>query len=92
MAEVKITVLVSPASRKKCIKKVLGFYKFFLQAPPENNKANSELISYLAQTLQIPQRQIEIAGGHAAKTKKIVISSDLAASEIDQKLEAACKT
>jgi uncharacterized protein (TIGR00251 family) len=87
--EVKITVLVSPASKKKSVKKILGLYKFFLRAPPVDGKANQELIDTVAELLGIPKRQVEIVGGHASKTKKLLVSSNFSQEEIEQKLLAA---
>ena len=90
MNEIKLTVLVSPSAKKKCVKKILGMYKFFLHSPPVDSKANQELIETVAEILGISKRQVELASGHTAKTKRLVISANLVPEEVEQRLLAAC--
>ena len=66
----KITIKVVPqAGRQKIILDKTGAIKCYLNSPPEDGRANRELIKMLAETLSIPQRQIEIVQGLTSRTK-----------------------
>jgi len=45
-----------------------------LAAPPVEGAANAALLAFLAQVLEIPQRQLEIISGHASRHKILAIS------------------
>ncbi|HVM90486.1 MAG TPA: DUF167 domain-containing protein [Verrucomicrobiae bacterium] len=48
-----------------------GCLKIKIAAPPVDGKANQELISFLAKTLDIPKNQIEIVSGQTSKKKRL---------------------
>lgn len=81
--EVKIVVLVSPGSKHKSVKKILGLYKFFLQAPAVDGKANLELISTISKILKVPKSDIQISSGFSSKTKRLIIKSELTQKQVE---------
>lgn len=44
-----------------------------LKSVPEDNKANKELIDFLAERLKVPKRSVEIISGHRQKRKTIAV-------------------
>ena len=48
--------------------------KIKLKSSPINNAANEELVSFLAEKLKLPKRNIEIVRGHKRKQKLISIA------------------
>lgn len=69
-----IDVLVSPkASRNKIVSIYDGRLKIRVAAIPENGKANTELIKFLAKILDIPTYDIEITAGYSSKKKTLRI-------------------
>ncbi len=56
-----------------------------LAAPPVDGAANAALIAYLAERLDIPQRQIAIVRGAAARDKTVAIEG-LMPAEIARRL------
>ena len=70
----KITLKVVPqAGRQKIILDKNGALKCYLNSPPEEGKANRELVKLLADALKIPQRNIEIVQGLTSRTKVLDI-------------------
>jgi hypothetical protein len=47
-----------------------------ISAPPDKNKANEELIDFLATLLDLPKSHIRILTGHTSRLKKLEITSD----------------
>ena len=69
---VLIDVLVAPrASRTR----VMGVHedrlKIQLTAPPVDNKANTALVRFLADALDISRAQVEIVGGPSSRRKTV---------------------
>lgn len=50
--------------------------KCYLKSPPEDGKANQELIKYIAQALKIPQKMVTIVTGATSRTKLIRVATD----------------
>ena len=48
-----------------------GALKVRVAAPPVEGAANEELTRFLARSLKVPARAVEIVGGHTSKTKVI---------------------
>lgn len=65
-----IEVSVTPNSNKFSIKLKDGRLKIALESPPENNRANVELISKLSGLLG---RQVRIISGLTSKRKRLAI-------------------
>ncbi len=69
-----IKIRVVPNSSRQLIEKIsLDQYKAHLKSPPENNKANIELINILAKELKVPAKSIKIKNPHS-KNKIIEIN------------------
>ena len=48
-----------------------GKVKVRIAAPPEDGKANEELRSFLAKTLEIPKKDIVVISGEKSRTKTL---------------------
>lgn len=71
---VKINIKVVPQSgHQKIILDKSGILKCYLNSPPEDGKANRELIKILADTLDLPQRNITIVQGLISRNKILEI-------------------
>ncbi len=70
----KVSVKVIPRSGRQQIA-VLGpgELKCHLQSPPEDGKANRELVELLAQELGIPKRSVAVVQGFASRNKVVEI-------------------
>ena len=70
-----ITVRVNPRAGKNKIIGILedGTVKISLAAAPIDGEANGELISFLAEVLEIRQNQLEIVSGKTGRNKLIAI-------------------
>ncbi|MBV8858622.1 MAG: DUF167 domain-containing protein [Acidobacteria bacterium] len=51
-----------------------GALKVRVAAPPVEGAANAELARFLAKSLDVPARAVEIVGGHASKTKLVRVA------------------
>ena len=70
----RIYVKVIPRASKNEITKVSeGEYKVKLMAPPIDGKANSMLLSVLAEYFDVPKSNLTIIGGKTARVKIIEI-------------------
>lgn len=56
-----------------------------LTAPPVEGAANKALVRFLAETLKVPERDIEIVAGHKGR-QKVVRVSGLPAHELEARL------
>lgn len=66
---------VSPGARKAMIKGVHGgALKLSVTEPPEKGRANEGVLELLADSLGIPQRQIELVSGHGSQDKRVKIT------------------
>jgi len=50
-----------------------GCLKIKIAAPPVDGKANQELISFLAKSLDVPKNEIEITNGLISKKKTLML-------------------
>lgn len=69
-----LAVRVQPGAKRTAIIGVYGEgeqaqLKIALQAPPVDGRANEALISYLAKIFGLPRHSVEIASGHASRSK-----------------------
>jgi uncharacterized protein (TIGR00251 family) len=70
-----ISVKVVPNSSKNEIVCILdGILKIKIKAPAVENKANSELVKFLAKQIGIPKSSVKILSGETSKIKKICIT------------------
>lgn len=51
--------------------------KVRVAAMPEDGKANKELVKFLSKALEIPAKQISIAGGDGSRYKRLKIEGEL---------------
>lgn len=69
-----LKIKVIPNSPINCIKEISGdMLKIKINALPENNMANKELISYLSDVLDIKKSDIEIIKGLKSREKIVQI-------------------
>ena len=64
-----------------------GLIKCYLISPPEDGKANKELVKGLAKMLKLPQQDIEIIVGLAHRKKTITIHASLTLEDIYNALD-----
>lgn len=70
----KIKVKVVPLSgRQNIMLDKTGSLKCYLNSPPEDGKANRELVKLFSDALKIPQREIEIVQGLISRSKVLDI-------------------
>lgn len=71
-----LTITVRPSAQKTCRKPDSddGSWRIDLQAPPEDNKANLELIRFLSKELTVPKSSIEILSGLKGRRKVVRVS------------------
>lgn len=73
----RLRVRVQPRAKKIGLADVIeGRLKVRLTSPPVDNKANEELVVFLARELGVRPRQISIESGHAGRNKNLLIESD----------------
>ncbi len=69
-----VTVRVKPSARQQQATRLDdGSWLLHLKAPPQDGKANQELIALLAQALGVSKAQVRIKSGHTARTKRVEI-------------------
>lgn len=73
-----VEIKVSPSSgRQQCTLDKSGKLKCYLKSPPEDGKANLELVKFLAKSIGIAQSQITIMAGHTHRNKLLKIEAPL---------------
>jgi uncharacterized protein len=83
---VEILVHVQPrASRTKLVGEHGGRLKFALAAPPVDGAANEELLRFLAETLGVAKRDVELLQG-ATGRQKVVGVAGLSIDELAERL------
>ncbi len=69
-----LTVRVKPnAPVQKAARLDDGSWLLHLKAPPQNGKANAELVALLANELGVTKAQVRIKSGQTARTKRVEI-------------------
>lgn len=63
--------VVPRASRTEVAGVLEGALRVRVAAPPVEGAANEELVRFLARTLGVPARAVEVVSGHASKTKLV---------------------
>lgn len=69
-----LTVRVKPNARMQkatCLDD--GSWLLHLKAPPQDGKANEELITLMAKTLSVTKAQVHIKSGQTARIKRVEI-------------------
>ncbi len=71
---IKLALFVQPkASKNEIIGPHNGALKIKITAPPIDGKANTALVEFLANALDIPKRQIRILKGETGRNKSVEI-------------------
>ncbi|MFO7155246.1 MAG: DUF167 domain-containing protein [Pseudomonadota bacterium] len=71
---VKVEILVQPrASRTRAVGEHDGRLKIQVAAPPVDGAANAELLSFLAERLKLPRRDLAIVAGETGRRKTILL-------------------
>lgn len=52
-----------------------------VRAAPEDGEANAALIELIADWLDVPKREVTLAGGHKSRTKIIAITADVVTTQ-----------
>jgi uncharacterized protein (TIGR00251 family) len=70
-----LALRVTPRASQNKIVGLLGdgTIKVHIAAPPDDNDANMELVSYLAEVLGVPKSRVEIVAGNTGRDKLISV-------------------
>ena len=84
--DVVLSLHVQPGAKKT---EVVGLYgdalKIRLAAPPVDGKANECLLEYVADTLNIPRRQVILVSGSSSRSKRLAVAG-MTADEIERRM------
>ncbi len=86
-ADIVLRVKVIVNSSKNQLSFLDDCIKIHLTAPPIDNRANKELIKFLAKQLKVRKKDIEIIKGKQAKLKHILILESSKESILSKKNE-----
>ena len=71
-----LNVNVKPKAKKNALlKEENGYLKLSIKAPPEDGKANNELISFLAKLFGVTQSKIKLIRGRKSRYKQFLIEN-----------------
>ena len=86
-----ISVKVVPkASKNEVVAWENSEWRIRVAAVPEKGKANTELMRFLAKTLEVSRSQLKLVGGESSRHKRILCSG-LAEETINERLANACR-
>lgn len=81
--EIKV---VPSAGESKIVQDKSGMLKCYLKSPPEDGKANRELVTLFSDRLRVPKASVEIISGLASRKKRLKIDRALTIEMIYQAL------
>jgi len=85
----RLLLRVSPgADRSGVVGRRGDAWKVRVAAPPEGGKANDAVVRLLAETLDVPRRDVEILSGHGSRDKVVALAG-IGPDEIERRLESA---
>ncbi len=88
----RLRLRVSPgASRSRVVGRHGDAWKVAVAAAPERGRANDALVALLAETLEMPRRDVTVVSGQSGR-EKIVELDGLAPEEIERRLDRATST
>jgi uncharacterized protein (TIGR00251 family) len=91
-ASTRLQLRVSPgASRSGIVGRHGEAWKVRVTAAPEGGRANEAVVRLLADTLDLPQRDVAIVSGHGARDKVVALEG-IAPEEAERRLEDASAT
>lgn len=76
--------VVPQSGRQKCVLDKSGQLKCYLKSPPEDGKANKELIGLFAEALGIPKNHISIVQGLTSRNKIIAITGNVTMHDVQK--------
>jgi uncharacterized protein len=86
-----ISLYVQPNAPKSCIVgEYNGALKIKINAPPEDGKANEEIIRLFSKLLSVPKNKITLLKGHKSKQKKVLIL-EMRSEQIAERLGVTAK-
>ena len=82
----RLALRVSPGAARPGVAGRYGSaWKLRVSAAPEGGKANAAVVRLLADVLGLPERDIEIVGGHTSRDKTVALTG-IDAAEADRRL------
>ena len=76
-AEIVLNLRILPRAKKnEWAGKLEDSLKIRLHAPPVDGKANTALIAFLSESLQVPKSAISIVRGKTSRQKQVLIRAD----------------
>lgn len=78
--------VVPQSGRQDLVLDKSGILKCFVNSPPEDGKANKEVMQLIAEKLKIKRHQVEIVGGLTSRKKKLAIDTLLSYEQFLQNL------
>lgn len=85
----RIRVRVSPGARRGGVAGRVGeVWKLRVTAPAEGGRANDAVVRLLADTVDVPRRQVALVSGHTAR-EKVVELEGVEAAEVERRLAGA---
>jgi len=80
---VSLSIKVIPSSGRQALSTdKSGQIKCALKSPPEDGKANAELIKFLSKKLKITQECVKILQGQTSRKKTIKIDTQMTTEEV----------
>lgn len=73
---IDLKVVPQSGRQKFCIDKS-GTLKCFITSPPEDGKANKEVIALIADAVGVPKKAVEIMTGLTSRKKRLVIDCSI---------------
>ena len=85
----RLRVRVSPGARRGGVAGRVGeVWKLRVTAPAEGGRANEAVVKLLADTVDVPRRQVALVSGHKAR-EKVVELAGVEAAEVERRLAGA---
>jgi uncharacterized protein (TIGR00251 family) len=85
----RVRVRVSPGARRGGVAGRVGeVWKLRVTAPAEGGRANEAVLRLLAETADVPRRQVALVSGHTAR-EKVVELEGVEAAEVERRLTGA---
>ncbi len=83
-----LRVRVSTGANRSAVSGRLGeAWKIRIAAPPVDGKANSELVRFMAEKLDVPRDHVSIKSGHTSRSKTLTVEG-LSSEQVARALAA----
>ena len=85
----RVRVRVSPGARRGGVAGRVGeVWKLRVTAPAEGGRANEAVVRLLAETMDVPRRQVALVSGHTVRDKVFELDG-VEAAEVERRLAGA---